>query len=145
VADWYLSKKRSGKKTIPWLARLVGLNDETLYQLSSEYMQGTFNREVKNVPGIEYYSYGFYIADPTVFNSSIFYIWMAHRISRRRCDEDNDGMVTLSSARWGEYQGTYEGDHIAQTVPIPYKLRMIWDDVFDRVIELLDRRFRDSY
>ena len=49
-----------------------------------------------------------------------------------RWEGENDGLVSTTSARWGEYVGTVNADHI-DFINFPFKLRdrtpmpLIWD------------------
>lgn len=79
------------------------------YQLSTTYMQNYFNHITPNDPNVAYFSYGamFKPAWYNVFGIS----WQI--INERSGGEQNDGMVTVKSAHWGQYLGTLYGlDHL---------------------------------
>lgn len=100
-----------------------------LEQLTRRYVQGTFNPGVPNRPGVAYLSYGAEMTPPPSgggTSSSWSPIWdigsagslaygglqMPLRVTWRALDEaegPNDGLVSVESARWGEYAGTLVG------------------------------------
>ncbi len=74
----------------------------------------SFNQLVTNATGVRYFSYAdkYYGVSPAPFNNVLypFYTWMKAR------EGDNDGVVPVSSMRWGEYRGCSTGlfgvDHV---------------------------------
>lgn len=74
-------------------------------QLTRAYMADTFNKEILNDPNVAYYSYAAKFVPRTWFN--IFYptwkIVYAH-------EGDNDGLVSVESAKWGEFMSII--DHV---------------------------------
>lgn len=69
-------------------------------QLSEEYSE-SFNKEVINCENVYYQSYA------TVMKHFLSdYILSIPYIMLRIIDEKNDGMVTIKSAKWGEFKGT---------------------------------------
>ncbi|KAL1901533.1 lipase 2 [Ceratocystis pirilliformis] len=83
------------------LLRRVGLGTEAFQQLTTGYMQNTFNPLTPDVEGVRYFSYGATTPKPSLL--SLF--WLTHRIIRRR-EGPNDGLVSVESSRWGSYKGT---------------------------------------
>lgn len=89
-----------------------------LPQLTTSFMS-TFNKNVPNNSKVAYFSYGARF-DPKWYN--VFYV--PHQIIRHEIESknavqktdtayDNDGLVSVESARWGEYMGTLNGvDHL---------------------------------
>ncbi|KAF2470921.1 alpha/beta-hydrolase [Lindgomyces ingoldianus] len=81
-----------------------GFETEAFSQLTRQYMQETFNPKTPDVEGIRYYSYGASL-EPSSW--SVFGI--SHNIIKRMEGGLNDGMVSVSSSQWGQYQGTLIG------------------------------------
>ena len=78
--------------------------DNKVYDcLTADYMQ-VFNDFVKDEDSVYYQSYAFDMkgryADPAM---SLFY----YRI--KSIEGDNDGLVSVESAKWGEFRGVYSG------------------------------------
>lgn len=67
--------------------------------------------------------------------------WNAEIIKRKRDkgedDFENDGLVSIASAKWGQYIETGEGEHFAETSTGEYKGKTIWRDVFTPIIRHL--------
>lgn len=94
------------------------LFSEAIPQLTTEYLK-TFNQEVPNHHQVEYFSYGARFI-PKWFN--VFRTpWkiIRNRIRRENMitggnkSIDNDGMVSVESAKWGRYLGTLDQvDHL---------------------------------
>ena len=74
-----------------------------LQQLTHEHMQ-KFNQEITNVDDVYYQSYGTTMLKVTdaPFFSLTYEILNQH-------EGENDGMVSVSSYRWGEFQGIVQG------------------------------------
>lgn len=106
-------------------------------QLTTKYMQQTFNKEVKNDPRVKYFSYGarfnpkfldiFYlpyeiIKMRTAPNLQHVKTSLLTNLSLKNPEineiaevnlNDNDGLITVKSAQWGTYLGTLENvDHL---------------------------------
>lgn len=78
--------------------------DNSVYdQLTSDYMS-LFNEYVKDAEGVYYQSYAFDMkgkfADPALY---LFYSQI------KKYEGDNDGLVPVSSAEWGNFRGVYSG------------------------------------
>ena len=85
---------------------------QALRELTPSYVESTFNEDVPDHPDVDYWSYGCQAGEGTdipidpifrYFNSYLF-------------EEEglNDGIVSVRSARWGEYLGTINADHARQ-------------------------------
>lgn len=95
-------------------------------QLTTSYLK-KFNREVKNKPRVGYFSFGA-LMDPSGFKL----FRATYEIIKKSIEDnggkfvENDGMVSVSLARWGHYQGTLDKvDHLdlinwTNTVKIPF-------------------------
>jgi pimeloyl-ACP methyl ester carboxylesterase len=68
-----------------------------------------FNERTPDVPGVSYFSYGGDAAQ--ALRSPV--LRRGWRLLEPR-EGPNDGMVSLASARWGEYLGTVHADHFTQ-------------------------------
>lgn len=78
------------------------------YQLTTTYMQ-YFNENVRDDPKVKYFSYGSYFK-PKWYN---VLAWPWKVIAKATNDGLNDGLVTIKSSEWGEYQGTLKNvDHL---------------------------------
>jgi triacylglycerol lipase len=92
-----------GAARIPMIYRAfesIGFGTGAFEQLTRKYMQGEFNPKTADDPGVRYYSYG-----ATIRPS----IWSVFRVSHsivEKLEGPNDGLVSVESARWGQYQGT---------------------------------------
>ena len=87
-------------------ARIRGLLDYLDIQsgafpdLTQEYMESHFNKEVIDDPSVHYYSFG------AAFEPHLTSIFRnSHGIIMSK-EGPNDGMVSVSSSVWGAYQGT---------------------------------------
>lgn len=82
-------------------------------QLTCGYLE-TFNKEVKNDPSVAYFSYGA-LMEPQVFQifRGTYEIIKREILRKGGSNVENDGMVSVESARWGEYLGTLQDvDHL---------------------------------
>jgi triacylglycerol lipase len=90
------------------------------------------------MPGVKYFSYG-----GEVPASRLSPLLRRGWNILKSVQGPNDGMVAVSSARWGEYLGTIQADHFAQT-PDAVFLRPGEDfdslGFFSRLVEDLARR-----
>lgn len=119
---------------------LGGFCPPSIYQLTTGYLN-QFNKEVLDDPTVAYFSYGARMHPRwySVFRPS----W---RIIKRRLEKagkgktvysDNDGMVSVSSSKWGQYLGTLdEVDHL-DLINWTNKLRSL----VDRLIFKTDPKF----
>ncbi|MFW6362299.1 MAG: lipase family alpha/beta hydrolase [Spirochaeta sp.] len=88
---------------VNWFARLLGDQspnaEQAAEQLTRDYMQ-EFNRTVVNHPDVRYLSYA-----STIDGEYPNPIWA--RMARELGEEEgpNDGLVSVRSARWGEFMG----------------------------------------
>ncbi|MFB6274383.1 MAG: esterase/lipase family protein [Salinibacter sp.] len=82
---------------------------KALGELTPKHMETTFNPETPNHPDVEYRSYGCQAGKGTdVPVAPIFRYFNRYLFEREGV---NDGIVSVESARWGEYQGTLDADH----------------------------------
>ncbi|MFB6097878.1 MAG: esterase/lipase family protein [Salinibacter sp.] len=82
---------------------------KALEELTPEYMTTTFNDVVPNHPDVEYWSYGCRAGKGTDVPVAPLFQYLNRYLHER--EGPNDGIVSVKSARWGEYQGTVNADH----------------------------------
>lgn len=106
MADIVMEKikdKEAASAVINLYSRIIGdRNPESLksgFQLTTGYME-KFNREVPDIAGIYYQSYGSVISSgyPNPVWASLYGIM-------KKSDGENDGLVSESSCRWGNFRG----------------------------------------
>ncbi|GJJ77744.1 triacylglycerol lipase [Entomortierella parvispora] len=91
----------------PLLSRLVPLLDTPAYRnLTTNYCQEVFNPNTPDDPSVKYYSYGASVKQMPIW-APLGFAWEIIKAK----EGENDGLVSLSSARWGEYVETVECDH----------------------------------
>jgi len=73
-------------------------------EMTRAYMQNTFNKNCPNVSGLYYQSYASKIryASNSIILEIPWLICLAY-------EGDNDGLVAVNSAKWGNYRGCIEG------------------------------------
>lgn len=116
------------------LMRLLKLDMEGASDLTTSACR-RFNDEVADVPGVRYYSISaarpWWAMPPVVYHS-----WKIIN----EAEGDNDGMVSVASARWGEHLETWPADHLTainrQMVPRPLHAA---GDVCARYLELVSK------
>lgn len=78
----------------------------SIYQLSTSYLK-QFNEKIKNDPNVLYMSYG------ACFQPKWYNIFFGSWSIINQISGDNDGMVSVSSSKWGIYLGTLNNvDHL---------------------------------
>lgn len=168
IADYYLDKDNRDRCVIPReltdpffiMIEKLGFGENGLTEagrnLTTVYMREVFNKTVRNVEGIEYFSFQYKIDCGSSLCNREKISWVNpyptnplsacwHNIIYRKAGV-NDGVVSVESAMWGTPVGIYEGEHIAQTLrpsllfPIfsKYKGEEIWQKVFERVLDNLN-------
>jgi triacylglycerol lipase len=80
-----------------------------LTELTPDHMESTFNSEVPNHPDVAYWSYGCQAGKGTDVPIAPIFRYLNQYLFER--EGANDGIVSVRSARWGEYQGTVDADH----------------------------------
>lgn len=108
LADWALDNFH---KRVPLLLALesFGVNIDG-FRDCRPVTCAAFNAATPDRPDVAYFSYGASVP-----------LWRLSPVLRRAwnilkpVEGDNDGMVSVSSARWGQYLGTIAADHFAQT------------------------------
>ncbi len=85
---------------------------KALNELTPEYVEDTFNDEVPNHPDVDYWSYGCRAGRGTDIPIAPVFRFLNKYLFDR--EGANDGIVSVRSARWGQYQGTIDADHARQ-------------------------------
>jgi triacylglycerol lipase len=113
--------RRLGPFNIPRLYKALeffGLETGAFEQLTVKYMNESFNPRTPDDPNVRYFSYG---ATLSPHLTSVF------RKSHHIIDEvegANDGLVSVTSSRWGKYQGTL--DNVSHLDQINWTNRLHW-------------------
>ena len=103
-ADWCvlnLGKRLGGLK----LMKLLGLDVQAISDLTTEQCR-KFNRTIKNVPGVQYFS----VSAARPWHRVPPFAVHAHRIIAA-AEGDNDCLVSVKSSTWGEHLGVWPADH----------------------------------
>jgi triacylglycerol lipase len=108
LVDWFLTNFHS---RVPLLLALeaMGMNVDGFRDCRRSACR-TFNERTPNMPGVSYFSYA-----GAVSSSRITPLLRRAWSVLNAVEGPNDGMVSLESARWGEYLGVVHADHFAQT------------------------------
>jgi triacylglycerol lipase len=104
-ADWCL-KNLGMKLGAMKVARMLGLDVQAIADLSTESC-ARFNDLVEDAPQVRYFSVS---ACKPWKRMAPFFIPSWRVIDA--AEGDNDGMVSLTSAQWGEHLATWEADHL---------------------------------
>jgi triacylglycerol lipase len=91
------------------LMETLGWDVQAFYDLTTAHME-SFNQSVANVPGVAYASYAGRVARKRQLNPLLL---PTHVFLNERAGE-NDGIVPVSSQRWGDVLGVIDADHWAQ-------------------------------
>ncbi len=141
IADFIVEHVGSAEPMVNSLLNFMGGDLITVKELTTKSVSENFNRRVVDRPEIRYYSMGFYVPAPVVTNLWIPWLWVTHQMIGAAGFPDNDGMVSVESARWGESLGAIPGDHYSETAEIPLGDHMIYRKVYETITQNLDRNF----
>jgi triacylglycerol lipase len=90
----------------------LNLDIRAFEQLTVNYVTNEFNKKNPDNPKVKYYSYGSYF-QPNIFSA----FRLPWKIIHDR-EGPNDGLVSVASSRWGEYQGTInDANHLDISEP----------------------------
>jgi triacylglycerol lipase len=108
LADWFCANFR---RRVPLLLALeaFGINVDGFRDCQLDACE-SFNRQVPDAPSVRYFSYGSAVT-PARLTPLLRRAWNI----LTPLEGPNDGLVSVRSARWGEYLGTLSVDHFAQT------------------------------
>lgn len=88
--------------------RLFGDREPDILSVARELTDSameTFNASVPNHPEVYYQSYS-----SQASRENAFLVYIPYQISRHCEQDETDGLVSVRSSRWGEYQGHIDGD-----------------------------------
>jgi len=93
-------------------------------QLTPEYIGQEFNPHVPDHPDVRYFSYAGVAGKGTDVPIHLF----LEVLNRPLLDREgpNDGFVSVESAKWGEFLGTVDADHVQQ-VGLSFMMRNTFD------------------
>jgi triacylglycerol lipase len=108
VADWFCA---NFNRPLPLIATLkaVGLNLEGIRDCQRSAC-ASFNGRTPDAPGVLYFSYGAAVPRARL-SSPLRRPWNL----LTSAEGPNDGLVSVASARWGDYLGTLAVDHFGQS------------------------------
>ena len=84
-------------------------------EVTTTYVNGTFNAQCPDDPRVSYFSWAGH-ADPLgtqtgcTVDPALLPTWTIVDVA----EGDNDGLISVSSARWGSFQGTVAADHFSE-------------------------------
>ncbi|PRP79795.1 hypothetical protein PROFUN_12549 [Planoprotostelium fungivorum] len=107
VADRFTST--IGVDSLLKVMKAVGIPTEAFYQLSPRWLQTEFNPFVLDHPDVLYFSMsggGGKHPVPSMSLMRLYYKYM------KKVEGPNDGLVSIASAKWGEFLGALELDHM---------------------------------
>jgi len=146
VANWAMKKIKSpdlSKMEKIIVDLVVGDSNDAIPTLTTRYMKYYFNPLYPNYRKVKYYSLGFYIPHKVEDYTKNPIIRYVHNIQKSKYFIfRNDGFVSTSSARWGKYLGTFQGDHFSETAPFKFNGERIYKSVFQIVSSNIFRNFQ---
>ena len=102
-ADWCIDNL--GRLGALRLMNMIGFDTRAVNDLTTTNCR-RLNRDVKNVPGVQYFS----ISAARPWQRVPPWAIHAHRIITAK-EGENDSLVSVRSATWGEHLGTWPADH----------------------------------
>jgi triacylglycerol lipase len=103
-ADWCiknLGEKLGGLR----LMKMIGLDVQAISDLTTASCR-KFNREIKNVDGVQYFS----ISAARERKHIPAFALLSHKIIED-AEGDNDALVSVKSSTWGQHLGVWQADH----------------------------------
>ena len=91
------------------ILRHLSIESDAFHNLTCAYALEEFNPQTPDHPEVRYFSYAG--AKPRA--RTFIPLRFPHKIIAEE-EGENDGLVSVSSARWGEFLGTEEADHLDQ-------------------------------
>lgn len=73
-------------------------------EMTRSHMKNSFNPDTPDMPGVYYQSYAFRVTNPAGAGA-LSPLWLA----LLREEGDNDGLVSVASAGWGDHKGVIDG------------------------------------
>ena len=112
-----LAQNTSLSSTILTHTMLARTLDTPAYaNLTTSFLQNTFNPMTPDSPSVQYYSFGAVVPKPPPGEEDpglpIWHpLYLPHKVVTEREGRENDGLVSLKSARWGKFVGQLSCDH----------------------------------
>jgi triacylglycerol lipase len=103
-ADWGI---RRLSLTFKPIAKLFDVPDQAFFDLTTESCQ-TFNSDVPDAPGVRYFSVA-----GRCGNAWLAPQWLFSQKVVSEKEGDNDGLVSITSATYGEATEIWDGDHLS--------------------------------
>lgn len=104
----------------------MGLQTGAFEQLTTTYMDNTFNPQTPDDPSVKYFSYGSYF-EPNWLSAFRAPWKIIHNV-----EGPNDGLVSVESAIWGDYRGSISNanhlDIINFANRIEYAIMALWQE-----------------
>jgi triacylglycerol lipase len=113
LADWFITHFRH-RVPLLFAMEAMGVNVDGFRDCRPDVCRA-FNATTPDMPGIKYLSYGAAVTGSQV-SPALRRAWTM----LSAVEGPNDGMVSVASARWGEYLGTLNADHYAQTPDLTF-------------------------
>jgi len=106
LADW--GTDLFGKKLyIENIMKFAKIPYDSFYQLTPKYLTEEFNPNIKDVTGVDYFSWSARKSNMPLWNP-LYYFWS----KLHKLEGENDGLVSVESAQWGNWRGTVLCDHL---------------------------------
>ncbi|HEX7069634.1 MAG TPA: alpha/beta fold hydrolase [Rhodothermales bacterium] len=112
--------------------------DTAVRELTPEAMEERFNPRVPDHPDVRYWSYAGRAGRGTGVFINPFLIYQNNLLYAR--EGENDGFVSVDSARWGTFMGTYDADHarsVGLNVPPGVKAGFEAEEFYLDVVRML--------
>jgi len=131
-ADWMLRRLESMFKP---LFQVLHIPFRAFVDLTSAAC-AAFNTRTPDVPGVRYFSVAGRCAGPWLTLP-----WRLPHTIVGRAEGENDGVVSIQSARWGEHTDVWDGDHLALINVCNHAARRrgLWTDRVDLYGNLIRR------
>lgn len=96
-----------------FLLKQMGMSIEVANQLTAHYMRESFNPATPNAPEVAYFSWTFH-SDPTGLETGnrLLPLLIPNYLILKSREGENDGLVSIFSATWGQHLGTLPADHM---------------------------------
>lgn len=105
----------------------------SIKQLTPQYVNGSFNQEIKDADDVRYFSVSAAVGEGTNHPIASVMRYQNHYIFER--EGINDGFVSHNSAIWGEHLEMVELSHVEQmNLNLSDKRKPIWERFYERLM-----------
>lgn len=123
IADWVCTNIGE-KLKVERMVHLFGICTDAFHQLCPSWIAKEFNPKAPNHPDVFYHSYAGNLHVSRLSPMRLFFKRLL------MIEGENDGLVSVSSAIWGEFLGAVQLDHLEQINWNPFKdVRYLYHDV----------------